>query len=151
MKKLIFVLAALLFTTGAGAQKLAIGEKAPELRISEWLWGGPSDDSKARLIEFFHPGSSQCAARIGNISAIARKFSEELNVILISKEPAESVRKVTGKDGTYFAAIDDGGKTFEAYSVRFVPFGVLIDRRGRVVWFGNPVSLTESQIKRLIN
>ncbi|MCD8072427.1 MAG: hypothetical protein LUE10_04505, partial [Alistipes sp.] len=151
MKKLMFIFAALLIATGVGAQRLAIGEKAPEIRVSQWLWGAPSEEGKAKFIEFFHPGSSQYAGRITELRALADKFQAELCVILVSKEPAGSVTEVTGKDGTYFAAIDEGGKTFEAYSVKFVPFSVLIDRRGRVAWFGNPASLSREEIKRLIN
>ncbi|MCD7970805.1 MAG: redoxin domain-containing protein [Alistipes sp.] len=151
MKKQVLILAALMCTVTAVAQKLVIGEKAPDIRAAEWLWGRPAD-GKARFIEFFHGGSSQCTDRLTDIASLAVKLGDRMDVILVSRETAENILKATGdKSGTYFAAVDDGGKTFEAYSVRFVPFGVLVDRKGRILWFGNPASLAEQEIVRLLN
>lgn len=136
---------------GLQAQKLVTGEKAPDVKVSEWLWGAPADDNKAMLIEFFHSGSRQCVDRIGNIETVALKYKGKLNVVLLAKEPAEGVRgKLAMQSGAYFAAIDEGGRTFEAFGVKFVPFCVLIDHKGRVLWSGNPSSLDSEEIGRLI-
>ncbi|MCD8103137.1 MAG: hypothetical protein LUE26_11320 [Alistipes sp.] len=151
MKKLTTICAALLCTLWAGAQNLVIGEKAPDLRVSEWLWDNPPAENKPKLIEFFHSGSPQCTSRVSDIESTAKRFESGLCVIVLAKEPPAGVMQALGRRGTYFAAIDDGSRTFDGFGVRYVPFSVLIDGRGKVLWFGNPSSLTADEIGRLLN
>ena len=47
-------------------------------------------------------------------------------------------------------ALDDEGKTFDAYGVKFVPFSVLLDAKGRVLWFGNSSRLTSQDLDGLL-
>lgn len=151
MKRLTILCAALLCTVWASVQNLVIGEKAPDIRVSQWLWDHSPADNKARLIEFFHSGSPQCTARLSEIESTARRYEANLCVIVLAKEPAPGVMQALGTRGTYFAAIDEGSRTFDAFGVRYVPFCVLIDGRGKVLWFGNPSSLTSDEITRLLN
>ena len=37
------------------------------------------------------------------------------------------------------------------YEVRYAPFGVIIDHKRRVLWFGNPTLLDRKQIEYIIN
>lgn len=147
MKKLIFLTVFCFLALGyASAQKLVIGEKAPEIKVKEWIADKPADENNARLVEFFHSGNKQCVTRLKELDRIAKKF-KKLNVIVVSKESAEKVSGILAPGSqSYYPALDDAGKTFENFGVQFVPFGVLIDKKGKVVWFGNPSSLSDDEI-----
>lgn len=152
MKKFV-ILTLLSFTTvlALKAQKLVIGEKAPDLKVKEWLSEKPSGGNQAELIEFFHTSSKQCSSRLAILNATAQKYAGKLTVILVAKEPADKIRPAVSPGNKKFAtAIDDAGKTFENYGVQFVPFSVLVDKKGKVVWFGNPSSLTDDTISKAL-
>lgn len=136
--------------TGAGAQKLAIGAKAPELQVAEWLNQSP-DDGKARLIDFFHTSSDEAVSLLEQMNAYAAKFDNRLAVIIIAREEGGKVSPVVLKDSPkYHAALDEGGKTFAGFGVTVVPFGVITDARGKVLWFGNPTQLDEQVLEKLL-
>lgn len=132
----------------AKAQKLVIGEKSPDMKVKEWLSGQPTEGG-LRFVEFFHTSSKQCVARLATIDGVAKKYKGRLSVILIAKEPADKVKAVVSPGSkAFYTAIDDAGKTFDSFGVQFVPFSVLVDKKGRVIWFGNPSSFDESIISR---
>ena len=150
MKKLIltavFAIAAIASSSG---QKLMIGEKAPDLKIKEWLNQGPSQGS-VRLNEFFHSADEQSRARLSILDNYANKYSE-LTVILVAREDKAIVENAVRSSSRSFPiGIDDNGKTFSAYSVQYIPFSVLVDEKGRVIWFGNSSNLQENFISNAL-
>lgn len=153
MKRRIVLLAAvagLLIGTAANAQKMAVGERAPEVRIAQWLGKRPTE-SRARLVDFFHFSSRECIANLKVLDKYAEEYADRLNVIVIAREPKDKVESIlTGNSPRYFAALDEDGKTFANFSVQFVPFSVLIDARGRLVWMGNTSQLDDATIGRAI-
>ena len=46
--------------------------------------------------------------------------------------------------GNLTVAFDDSGRSFAAYDVQYLPFGVLVSAKGRALWMGNPRQLTEA-------
>lgn len=148
MKKLLILITVSLATVfAASGQRLAIGEKAPSMRVKEWLSPSAPAEGKAQLIEFFHSSNKQCATRLGVLEDVAEKYSGKLNVIVIAKEPVEKVTPILDPaSAAYYTALDEDGRTFADYGAQFVPFSVLVDKKGRIVWFGNPSSLDEKTI-----
>lgn len=150
MKKLIltavFAIAAIASSSG---QKLMIGEKAPDLKIKEWINQSPSQGT-VRLIEFFHSTDEQSRERLSVLDDYADKYSG-LTVILVAREDKAAVESAAHPSSRPFpVGIDDDGKTFSAYSVQYIPFSVLVDEKGRVIWFGNSSSLQESSISNAL-
>lgn len=152
MKKIVLLIL-LSFTAvfALKAQKLVIGEKAPDLRIKEWLSDKKAADNTVKLVEFFHTSSKQCSSRLNGLNSLAKKYPGQLSVVLVAKESVDKIRPIVTPANKEFAiGIDDAGKTFDHYGVQFVPFSVLIDKKGRVVWFGNPASLTDDTIEKAL-
>jgi len=149
MKKIIIAAAVILFSaSGLSAQKLVIGEKAPDIKASEWIIP-QSGRGTATLTEFFFSQSDPSVRRLPALDGIARQNAGKLAVIVISREDKSKVEPfVSGKNYSFGVAIDDNGKTFASYGVQFVPFSVLTDARGRVVWFGNSSQLTNNIIQQ---
>lgn len=144
------MVAMLTVVTSASAQKIIIGERAPEIKVSEWLNGAPAD-SKAYMIEFYHSSSKQADQHLATLDAVAEKYAGKLNVIVVAKESKDKISSTElGKQHKFHTAIDDNGKTFDNHGVQFVPFSVIVDSKGRAVWFGNPTSLSVDDIAKYI-
>ena len=153
MKRLLFSILSIVFlSTAAQAQRLVIGEKAPEVRVAEWLDGkSPSLSGRACLIDFFHSSNDRCVANLSKLDDLQRTYGDRLNVISVSREGWDKVRPlVSGKGYGFYTGLDDGGKTFANYGVRFVPFAALVDARGRLVWTGNVSALTDDVVDKAL-
>lgn len=142
--------AALASVAGLGAQKLTIGERAPEMQAAQWLTDKPAAD-KARFIDFYHSSSREAETLLSDMDRYARDFDGRLTVVVIAREPQDKVQGVLMKDSPkYKVAIDDDGRTFAAFGVKVVPFGVLTDSKGKVLWFGNPAQLDAATLDKLL-
>ena len=151
VKSILFLLSVTIFLLEgmpADAQKLVIGEKIPEIKIGEWLTPKIKSGDPMYL-EFFHPASNACLKRINRLDSMAIKFKDRMSVLLLVRDDTNNTRSIfVGESFHFHAAIDDNGKTYSSFGIHYVPFGVLINGKGRVVWFGNPVSLTDTEIER---
>ena len=82
-----FCLAVVVLLLSAGscpAQRLVIGEKAPELKVGEWLSHRDAvADSRPTLVEFFFSRSEPSLRRLAVLDGFVRDHSERLNVILM--------------------------------------------------------------------
>lgn len=153
MKRLLFSILTLLFlSTAVQAQRLVIGEKAPDVRVSEWMNGhAPAMAGRAYLVDFFHTSNDQCVANLGKLHSLHTAYGGRLNVISISREGLDKVQPfVSGKGYGFYIGLDDGGKTFTNYGVRFVPFAALVDAKGKLVWTGNVSALTNDIVDKAL-
>lgn len=146
---LVAVLAAMTVLPLSAQQRLIRGDKAPELQVKEWITQAQPSGGRAMMVEFFHSGNSTSVARVAQLDATAREAAGKLNVVVITREDSPAVKALLG-DKAFFAGIDDDGKTFAAFSTLYVPYTVIVDKRGRVAWHGNPASLTSADITQLI-
>ncbi|MFI3330971.1 MAG: hypothetical protein R3Y38_04125 [Rikenellaceae bacterium] len=144
---LIAIFLGLNFTSSA--QTLQLGAKAPDIKIKEWINGKPNL-KKAHLVEFFHTASKPTKTHIQTLNNIAKKHKDHLSVIFLTKEDKQKLIDVLGENSDFYLAVDAAGKTFQNYDIQFVPFCVLIDQRGKMLWFGNPNSLTDKLISQYL-
>lgn len=151
MRHILLMFAALTLSMHlAHGQKLIIGGRAPELKVKEWATTKPAE-SGPRLIEFFFSGSKPSVDRLTQVDAIAKTFNGRLTVIVITKEPKDKVMSILSPSSrSYFVAMDDNGRSFDAYGIQFVPFCVIIDNKGRIAWFGNSTSLCEEVVEKYL-
>ncbi len=147
---LLFACLAGMVSIAAATLKFAIGDRAPELKVREYLYDAPKADNLPRLVEFFHSASAPSLERLPALEGLAAQYRGKLNVIVISRESPDAFRKAVGENPSFFAAADDGGKTFAAYDVQYVPFAVIIDAKGRVAWLGNPGTLTAEELQKYL-
>ncbi len=151
---LLLLLAASALAVQAGrCQQLIIGSKAPEIKPAGWHEGrAPQCEGCPYLVEFFHSSERNAARRITVLDSLASRFDGRLAVVMVVKESADRLSAVPGFGNAkrLNVAFDGDGKTFSAFGVQFVPYAVMTDRRGRVAWLGNPASLTEADIEKII-
>ncbi|MBI1349425.1 redoxin domain-containing protein [bacterium] len=135
----------------AWAQEASLGDAAPPLSVSSWVKGEPVDLTASKgervyLIEFWGTWCPPCRESIPHLTEVQKKYGERgLVIVGISDEEAETVRPFVAKQGDrmkYTVAIDKEQKTTEAYMGAFgldsIPSAFLVDRKGKVVWFGHP-------------
>lgn len=151
MKKIVIAFfTTLLAAAGVSAQTVIIGEKAPDIKVSQWISGGTKNNT-ATLLEFFYSQSEPSKKRLPILDAIARQHGGKLNIIVISKEdPGKVAPLIDGNNYSFSVAIDDSGKTFSSYGIQYLPFSVLTDSKGRVVWSGNSSQLTNDIILKAL-
>lgn len=151
MKNILILTVLMLTAATASGQRLVIGEKAPSVRVKEWLSPSQPTGGKPQLIEFFHSSNKQCPMRLAVLDDLAERYAGKLEVIIVAKEPLEKISDILqAADSYYFVGLDDGGRTFAGFGAQFVPFSVLVDKKGRVQWFGNPSSLDEETISGVL-
>ncbi|MBQ2020231.1 MAG: TlpA family protein disulfide reductase [Rikenellaceae bacterium] len=151
MKRTIFLtLVALVASLAVRAQEIVIGERVPDFRPTEWLGAQPSeDDRRATLLVFYHTESQPCVETLPHIDSLARAMKNE-RVIVVAMEPKERIAPSLARymSERFYVAIDLSEKVFKSYGIRYVPFGVLVDPKGRAQWIGNPKLATSESIKR---
>lgn len=149
MKRILFVLFLLSWPLAAAAQNVALGEKVPELKVASWLDGRAPAHGRATLLVFFHSASRPSAESLAHLQALGREFGGRMNIAVVSRERAESVEAVVRPyvGGNLSVGFDEGGRSFAAYDVQYLPFGVLVSAKGRALWMGNPRQLTRKTIE----
>ncbi|MBP8130455.1 MAG: redoxin family protein [Candidatus Hydrogenedentes bacterium] len=152
MKKLVVVALLLAAMFGLPARAADLGDKAPELAVSEWAKGQPvtlaalKEQKKVVIVEFWATWCPPCRASIPHLTELQKKYAETAVFIGISSEEAATVRPFVEKQGDqmeYRVAVDNDGKTnkayMEAYGIDGIPHAFLVDREGRVVFHAHPM------------
>lgn len=145
----LLVLALVGGATVLHARNFVTGSRMQRLSAKEWCNDRkPSLKRKAVLVEFFSSANPSVLAHVEHLELIASANAELLETVVIAREPAEVMERIFPVGNRCFVAIDADGSLFDRYGVRTVPCTVLLDRRGRVVWSGDPATLTDERIGR---
>lgn len=132
-----------------------LGDPAAEIQASKWLRGEKASIAATRgknvyIVEFWATWCGPCTASIPRLSAIQQKYKDKGVIVvgLTDPDPRQTAQKIEsfvtekGDQMGYTVAIDDGGKTRQAYMGAFkqdkIPTAFVVDRQGNVVWFDNP-------------
>lgn len=152
MKRTILLLLAAwtLGTATASGQNIALGERAPELKIQTWLADRRPADAPMTYVEFFHSASRNSLAAVQHLQKISEQTGDRLRIVVVVHEPAEKVAPLLtpSLSERLGAGFDTNGRLFAAYDVSYVPFGVLLGPRNRVLWMGNTLQLTPEIIEQ---
>ena len=150
MRNFVIIIIALLSCASAMAQNIALNERVPRIRRAEWLGGHIPTQSDFTYMEFIHSRSMPSRRSVERIVEHSRKIPS-LNVIIVTKESATVAEAwltehMSGGEGVIVQA----ERIFDRYGVQYAPFGIIIDRKRRALWFGNPRQLDTKTIERLV-
>lgn len=153
MKLLYSIILTVSFCMAAHAQNLAIGERTPpmHLKYRHWVNGHIPSDCEYSYIGFVHSASIPCIRGIEHVEKIIA-CNENIRLLILTKEPEANMstwlgRLAAGRSGVAC----DCEYSFRSFGVNYAPFGVIIDSKRKVIWFGNPKQLTEEYILKLTN
>lgn len=154
MKRLAILI--LLLSTAfaaAEAQNIATRERAPKIkpRYHRWLDDAAPRQTEYTYIEFVHSTSEPCIESCRKIRRYIDGTDRPFRVIFITCEkPAHIDSRLHECAGEYVGTIvDEEGRIFDDFGVRYVPFGVLMDSKRRVLWFGNPITTDNDFFRKI--
>lgn len=145
---LLFALSAPL--TAVVAQNIALGERAPELKIQSWLDGRQPAEAAETYVEFFQSSNRTSHTSVERLKEISDKLGAKLRIVIVVREKEDKIGPLlrpylSERIGVGF---DPAGRLFTAYGVSYIPFGVLLDGRNRALWMGNTLQLTPEIIEK---
>ncbi|WP_339812293.1 TlpA disulfide reductase family protein [uncultured Imperialibacter sp.] len=161
MKYLLFLLTCLNFGRLSAQSNIKVGEKAPEIHITDWIANVPADKNlnhKFIVLEFWATWCGPCIAAVPHMNDLQKQFNQnDLYFISITDESVAKVERslkridfqsIVVSDQTKQTHINfgDGKEGLEAY-----PLTVLIDKNGVIKWIGEPKSLTGELMKTFLS
>jgi cytochrome c biogenesis protein CcmG, thiol:disulfide interchange protein DsbE len=127
------------------------GKKAPDLFVEQWLTTAPDTKGKVVLIDFWATWCGPCRETIPELNEIQKAFPQDLVVIGISDEKADTVKEfVKTTPMNYSSAIDASKKMSTAVGVTGIPHVIIISTDGIVRWQGFPLSAEEKLTKEIV-
>ncbi len=153
----------MLLTLGQ-ASGAELGMAAPPLKISKWIKGAPVDLAAGKgtnifVVEFWATWCVPCRVTIPQLSQYQRRFKDQGVIFVgVSYEDAADVVPFVQKQGDnmdYVVAVDDARATAMAYMGEFgaqgIPHAFVVDRQGRIVWHGNPISGLDQVLQAILD
>lgn len=163
----VFALAAAVVPASAA---LSEGDPAPNLGISKWVQGEPVskfEPGKVYVVEFWATWCPPCRESIPHLNALHQKFKDKGLVVIgvDSGEPAAKVIpfvKQMGDRMTYRVGADTidektspDGKTVHdwmaAADINTIPTAFVVDKKGTIVFIGQPMELNDEIIQGVLD
>ncbi|HET6247068.1 MAG TPA: TlpA disulfide reductase family protein [Tepidisphaeraceae bacterium] len=132
------------------------GKKAPDFSVGKWLTAEPDRKGKVVLIDFWATWCGPCRKAIPELNKLQAQFKDDLVVIGVSDEDADTVTAFAKKtEMAYSLALDSSKKMSKAIHVAGIPHVLIISTDGIVRWQGFPLSdeepLTPEIVKQIID
>ncbi len=144
MKRLTVGILLLFIFTGVQAQ----------LKLSECVQYSHSSNAKDKqlfLIDFWATWCAPCITASEYLGVLQEQFPDNLYIISIAREDKKLVAKSLEKHPSKLAvSIDFELENFTKYKVHSLPYGVLLNADGNLVWSGNPADLKPYHIKKYL-
>jgi len=135
---LVLVLTLALTATGRLQDTpLAIGKPAPALALHEWLDGkapGALGKGRACVLVFWATWCGSCLSEFPRLNELVHELENEpIDFVSVVDEPKDKVAALLAtRPLKTRVALDDDGKTFDAFGVHVLPRIVLVDPQGKV-------------------
>ena len=135
----------------ARTEKSIVGQPLPNLSV-QWLDKKPETEGKPMIVEFWATWCPPCRASIPHLNEIYAKYKDKgLQIVGITDEDRAKIKKFEKEVPIEYAVgLDANGKYAKPFGIQGIPHAVLVDKTGKVVWEGHPMSLKESQIEELL-
>lgn len=148
-RALLILLFAAALPFAASGQRIALGEKVPELRVGTWIGGRQPAAAPLTYIEFYQAQTPASARSLAKLKALTDKLGAKLRVVVVVREKEDEAARMLGAwvSPRIGVGTDPAGRTFAAFGVEYLPFGVLTDARNRALWMGNTLLFKEETIE----
>ena len=131
---------------------LEIGQKVPDLKVSEWVKGGSvsfrekskTTDDKLYILFFWATWLKE-ASRFTDFIVMEKEFYSKENLVFvgITREKASLLKKFVKEhpEVDINLGVDDNSQSYSAYmnDVKNLPVFFIIDNKGRLLWKGSPM------------
>ena len=122
-----------------------------ELQPSNLLFYGKQIEINNRviLVDFWASWCEACRDSIPELNKLNEEYSAKNFIIIgLTQDKTEEISLFLKKFPiNYSIATDVGGALFKRLSVRAMPYAVLVNKKGIIIWQGDPQTLKRSQIE----
>lgn len=151
IRRILYLLTlALVWCGELHAENVIIGEKVPQLSIDKWLMDIQPSATEYTCVLFYHSESELCRKSLRRVKHMVMN-NPSMNLIIITKEKYgdAGVALTEHLEDRVGVAFDDNGRTFRTFGVKFIPFCVIHNKKGRTTWCGNALSLEEKTLEKI--
>lgn len=161
-KLLLFTLVCMLSLHSFSQIKLKVGDKVPDLTITNYLKNTPTDKNfknKYILLEFWATWCTECLAEVPKLNKIQERFKDKKDFIFISitDESPEKTKKTLEKLKFNSIVVSDQTKKAlndfvvdNEYGNYSIPKTFLIDNQGILQWVGEPWLLNDVVLNKFL-
>ena len=125
-----------------------------QIRFSETVQlSKTARDIEANLffVDFWATWCKPCVYASEYLGVLQKQYPDDFYVISLSEENPDIVKRFLKRNPTDLAvSIDYKGETFKAFNTRVLPYGVLLNASGKVLWKGSPTDFKQSDIERYL-
>lgn len=102
------------------------------------------------LVDFWATWCGPCVYASQYLNDLQQMFPDELYIVSLSNEDLSKVEQFIKKHPVGLnVSIDEGKSNFDKYNVQSLPYSVLLDASGQIIWSGNPTNLKPEIVRKL--
>lgn len=131
------------------------GNVVHELKAESWINTEPLTmealKGKIVILNFWATWCPPCRQSTPHLRKLHDEYKDQGVVLIsISNEDRKTIEPFAADNGmTWPLAI--GSKSGQDYGVQGIPHAILVDREGKIVWRGHPMSGMDEEIKKLLS
>jgi len=148
MNKSAFVIIALLINLATHAQTYKT------IEITHWV-NQPDEkllEKPLLFVDFWATWCIPCIHAMPQTDRLKKEFKDDVLFMYLSDETSEKVRLFMERfNKQFYSAVDNSGMTHSKFSVQAIPYAVLLDNYGRLIWEGQPVELKRETLQRYVS
>ena len=127
-----------------------IAKSAPKLEVEKWNGEKPFTAGKNILVFCWTTWSQPSRKAVPELNALQKKFSESLVVVGVCAQEEDDLKRYAGPAMEFPTAIDPNAKVTATIGASSVPFALLVDKKGMVLYQGHPSVLSAEKVEKLI-
>ena len=131
------------------SDKSLLGKPAPVFPET-WLGEKPKLEGKFVLAFVWTPWSIPCQKQIPVLNALQKKYAEELSIVAVTTEPEEAVLAMEQPKVEFASALDPNAKLVAAAGITSIPYVLLSNPSGIVLYQGHPAALNSTNLAAIL-